>query len=76
MTCIIIHVHALLVQGQECSNFLAGHALRSTNCFIALQEIGVMGVACWHEFPLCFINLCHAYNTVTKYNTKYNIHTE
>ena len=50
---------ALLVQGQECSNFLAGHALRSTNRFVALQETGVMGVVCRHEFPLCFINLCH-----------------
>ena len=50
---------ALLVQGQECSNFLAGHALWSTNRFVALQETGVMGVVCRHEFPLCFINLCY-----------------
>ena len=27
--------------------------------FAALEETGVMAIVCWHEFPLCFINLCH-----------------
>jgi len=48
-----------IVQGHECSNFLAGNALRSSNRFAALEEAGIMGVVCRHEFPLCFINLCH-----------------
>lgn len=44
---------------QDCSEFLAGHALRSRSRFAALSETAIMGVVCRHEFPLCFINLFH-----------------
>ena len=52
----IVSSCALCVQGQECSNFLAGHALRSSKRFAALEETDIMGVVCRHEYPLCFIN--------------------
>ena len=39
--------------------FLAGHILRSSNRYKALDETAVFGCACRHEFPLMFINLKH-----------------
>ena len=42
---------------QECSNFLAGHLLRSKSRYKALDETGVLGVACRHEFPYRFFSL-------------------
>ena len=44
---------------QECNQFLATHALRSKSRFKALDETGVIGLACRHEFPYRFYNLRH-----------------
>lgn len=52
---------------QDCSDFLAGNALRSHGRFSALDETAMMGVVCRHEYPLCFINLYHG--------EKFSIHT-
>ena len=44
---------------QACSDFLAGDALRSSQRFHALDETGVFGCSCKHEFPILFLNLKH-----------------
>lgn len=53
---------------QECSDFLAGDALRSSNRYKALDETALFGCACRHEFPLMFINLKHGERYIAKYN--------
>lgn len=47
------------VQELHCNDFLAGNMLRSANRFAALDETGVLGCACRHEFPITFLNLKH-----------------
>ena len=32
---------------------------RSSGISTALDETGIMGVVCCHEYPICFINLYH-----------------
>jgi hypothetical protein len=44
---------------QECNDFLARNVLRSSTRFKALDETGVFGSACRHEFPALFFNLKH-----------------
>ena len=44
---------------KECNDFLAGNMLRSSSRFAALDETGVFGSACRHEFPVLFCNLKH-----------------
>ena len=44
---------------KECNDFLAGSALRSNSRYARLDETGIMGAACRHEYPLCFLNLRH-----------------
>ncbi|CAI8020679.1 hypothetical protein GBAR_LOCUS12350 [Geodia barretti] len=44
---------------QQCSDFLAGNALRSNSRYSRLDETGVMGAACRHEYPICFLSLQH-----------------
>lgn len=36
---------------QECNEFLAGNLLRSKTRYKALDETGVIGLVCRHEFP-------------------------
>ncbi|XP_028416121.1 uncharacterized protein LOC114539705 [Dendronephthya gigantea] len=43
----------------DCNNFLAGNALRSNQRFAGLDETGIFGRACRHEFPKAFVNLKH-----------------
>ena len=68
---IIFTDYTLLVQGQECSNFLAGQALRSTNRFSALHETGVRVLFVVMSFQLISSiyvmvkgNIVHCMNTV------------
>ena len=51
---------------QDCSEFVAGNALRSASCYKALDETAVFGYACRHEFPERFLNL--------KYSERHVIH--
>ena len=44
---------------QECNQFLAGDALRSSSRYSALDETGVMGAVCRHEIPVRFLSLRH-----------------
>ena len=44
---------------EECSNFVAGSALRSNSRYRALGVTALFGCACQHEFPAKFINLKH-----------------
>ena len=44
---------------QDCSNFVAGSMLRSSNRYKALDETGVFGSACRHEFPAKFLDMKH-----------------
>ena len=39
--------------------FLAGDALRSKSRYHRLDETGVVGVVCRHEFPYKIMSLCH-----------------
>lgn len=36
---------------KECNQFLAGHALRSSGRYKALDETGLVGIVCRHEVP-------------------------
>jgi pheromone shutdown protein TraB len=45
---------------EDCNQFLAANALRSSTRFKALDETGLVGVVCKHEFPLMFYSLKHA----------------
>ena len=47
------------MQDHQCSDFLAGNALRSSKRYKALDETALFGVACQHEFPIVFVNLKH-----------------
>lgn len=49
----------LVYMFQNCNDFLAGNLLRSKSRFAALDETGVIGIACRHEYPLCLYNLRH-----------------
>ena len=44
---------------QNCNDFLAGDLIRSRRRFAALDETGVIGIACWHEHPFRFYSLRH-----------------
>ena len=44
---------------QECSDFVAGSMLRSCNRYKALDETGVFGSACRHEFPAKYLDMKH-----------------
>lgn len=44
---------------QECNEFLAGNLLRSKTRYKALDETGVIGLVCRHEFPYRLYNLHH-----------------
>ena len=44
---------------EECSEFLAGNLLRSKSRYKALDETGVIGISCRHEFPYRLFNLRH-----------------
>lgn len=52
-------VTQFLLIHQECNQFLAADVLRSRSRFKALDETGVIGLACRHEFPYRFYNLRH-----------------
>ena len=52
-----MYVDINFVQG--CHEFLAGDALRSKSRFSTLDETGVFGSICKHEFPQRFLNLKH-----------------
>ena len=50
---------------QACTNFLAGHMLRSKSHYSALDETAIMGAACRHECPTpCFFSLKHGERSV------------
>ena len=49
----------VLLVCQDCSDFLAGSALRSAVRYKALDETVMFGYACRHEFPQAFVNLKH-----------------
>ncbi len=55
-TALFNGIHSFLPL-QECSDFLAGNALRSKSRYARLDETAVMGVVCRHGHPLCFCNL-------------------
>ncbi|XP_068690614.1 uncharacterized protein [Montipora foliosa] len=42
---------------EECSDFMAGNAVRSRSRYSALCETAIFGRACRHEFPKRFINM-------------------
>ena len=44
---------------QNCNDFLAGDLIRSRTRFAALDETGVIGIACRHEHPFRFYSLRH-----------------
>ena len=44
---------------QECNQFLAGDALRSKTRYRGLDETGVIGVVCRHEFPYKLLSMHH-----------------
>ena len=44
---------------QECNELLAGNLLRSKTRYKALDETGVIGLVCRHEFPYRLYNLHH-----------------
>ena len=46
-----LHTVQLCTSNQECSDFTAGSALRSASWYHALDETGIFGCACRHEFP-------------------------
>ncbi len=43
----------------SCSDFKAGDILRCRSRFHGLDETGVLGVICRHDFPLKMVNLKH-----------------
>ena len=54
-----------LITMQACTNFLAGHMLRSKSRYSALDETAIMGAACRHECPTpCFFSLKHGERSV------------
>lgn len=55
--CIFLN-HIILIN-QECSEFKAGDALRSASRYHKLDETGLFGSACRHEFPMFVYNLKH-----------------
>ena len=59
---MLVHTHTRLLKlsiMQECNEFLAGSLLRSSTRYKALDETGVMGIVCRHEFPYRLYNLRH-----------------
>ncbi len=44
---------------QECNQFLASDVLRSKSRYKALDETGVVGVVCRHEFPFKIMSMRH-----------------
>ena len=52
---------------QECNEFLAGNLLRSKTRYKALDETGVIGIVCRHEFPYRLYNLRHGERLVHVY---------
>ena len=44
---------------QNCNDFLAGDLIRSRTRFAALDETGIIGIACRHEHPFRFYSLRH-----------------
>jgi len=61
-----LHYNFFLIQ--ECSNFVAGSALRSCSRYRALDETSLFGCACRHEFPAKLINLKHGEGWVFEIN--------
>ena len=62
MSCLFAHictVYLLEYLLQECNQFLAGDALRSKLRYKALDETGVIGVVCRHEFPFKLYSMRH-----------------
>ena len=49
----------ILANPFSCSSFVAGTMLRSSNRYKALDETGVFGSACRHEFPAKFLDMKH-----------------
>ena len=49
----------IVIIPQECNQFLAGDALRSKSRYHRLDETGVVGVVCRHEFPYKMLSLRH-----------------
>ena len=59
---ILAHAFTKLMNSlimQECNEFLAGNLLRSNTRYKVLDETGVMGIVCRHEFPYRLYNLRH-----------------
>ena len=54
-----IHNHVCLCKLKECNQFLAGDALRSKSRYKALDETGVIGMVCRHEFPHKLLSMRH-----------------
>lgn len=50
---------------KECNQFLAGDALRSKCRYKGLDETGVIGVVCRHEFPYRVLSMRHGERSVT-----------
>ena len=44
---------------QDCNDFLVSDVIKFKSKYAALNETGVAGVACRHEFPFCFFSLRH-----------------
>lgn len=61
MNCLLIF--------QNCNDFLAGDHIRSRTRFAALDETGVIGIACRHEQPFRFYSLRHGERYVHCYCT-------
>ncbi len=53
MCCLIMFIL------QECNQFLAGDALRSKSRYRSLDETGVIGIVCRHEFPHKMLSMRH-----------------
>jgi len=66
MVCTYMHTHVKCITDitgllifQNCNDFLAGDLIRSRTRFAALDETGVIGIACQHEHPFRFYSLRH-----------------
>ena len=44
---------------QNCSDFVAADALRSNVRFKSLDETGVIGIVCRHEYPVMLLSMQH-----------------
>ena len=56
--CLSINASLKLFR-QDCSNFLAGNAIRAQARNTKLETRAVFGSVCRHEYPLRFLNMKH-----------------